>query len=209
VVATLAGPDKPEFLLMTSFTPRTKQNLVGVMLARCDGEQLGEIQVLELSKQALTPGPMQIAAAINQDQNISKDLTLWNQQGSQVLRGQMLILPLDKNFLYVEPIYLQATEARMPQLKKVVLALGSKLVYADTYEQALAQLTGGVNAAPAQPSVSVSSTTPGTAPPIAASALESVRAHFEKYRQLQGQGKFAEAGRELEAIEHELTVKRP
>ncbi len=95
VVASLPGQDKPEFLLMTSFTPRTKQNLIGVMLARCDGENLGELDVLELSKQELTPGPMQIAASINQDQNISKDLTLWNQQGSQVLRGQMLVLPVD------------------------------------------------------------------------------------------------------------------
>ncbi|MDQ6704481.1 MAG: UPF0182 family protein, partial [Acidobacteriota bacterium] len=86
VVATLPGQDKPEFLLMLSFTPTSKENLIGVMLARCDGEHLGEIVVLQLSKQELTLGPMQIAARINQDQNISKDLTLWNQQGSQVLR---------------------------------------------------------------------------------------------------------------------------
>ncbi|MCU1257619.1 MAG: hypothetical protein JWO80_504 [Bryobacterales bacterium] len=99
VVASLPGQDKAEFLLMTSFTPRTKQNLIGVMLARCDGPSLGELDVLELSKQELTPGPMQIAASINQDQNISKDLTLWNQQGSTVLRGQMLILPGENTFL--------------------------------------------------------------------------------------------------------------
>jgi len=82
---------------------------------------------------------MQIDAQINQDQTISKDLTLWNQQGSQVVRGQTLVLPADDTFLYVEPIYIQATEARMPQLKKVVLAEGNTLIYADTYDQALAQ----------------------------------------------------------------------
>ena len=82
------------------------------------------MQLLLLSKQELIFGPMQVDALINQDQNISKDLSLWNQQGSQVLRGQMLVLPIDNTFLYVDPIYIQATQARMPQLKKVVLASG-------------------------------------------------------------------------------------
>src|SRR6201999_4532816 len=103
------------------------------------GARRGEVLVLQLSKQELIFGPMQIAARINQDQNISKDLTLWNQQGSQVLRGQTLVLPVGNTFLYVDPIYIQATEARMPQLKKVVPAVGNRLIYADTYDEALAQ----------------------------------------------------------------------
>ena len=86
---------------------------------------------------------MQLEARIDQDQTISKDLTLWNQQGSQVLRGQTLILPVDGTLLYVKPLYLQASNARMPQLKKVVVAMGNQLVYEDTYEQALASLSGG------------------------------------------------------------------
>src|SRR5205085_8584568 len=139
VMATLPGSDTPEFLLMTAFTPRSKDNLSGVMLARCDGEDLGEINVLQLSKQQLIFGPMQISARINQDQNISKDLSMWNMQGSQVVRGQTLVLPVENTFLYVEPIYLQATEGRMPQLRKVVLAEGNSLIYSDTYEDALAQ----------------------------------------------------------------------
>ena len=110
VMATLPGESKPEFLLMIPFTPRNKNNLIGLMAARCDGEHLGEMVVLLLSKQELISGPMQIAARINQDQNISKDLTLWNQQGSHVLRGQMLVLPVGNTFLYVDPIYIQATE---------------------------------------------------------------------------------------------------
>src|SRR5204863_9525366 len=108
VMASLHGSDTPEFLLLTSFTPpRPRDNLIGMMLARCDGEHLGEIVVLLLSKQELIFGPMQIAARINQDQTISKDLTLWNQQGSTVKRGQTLVLPVDNTFLYVEPIYIQ------------------------------------------------------------------------------------------------------
>lgn len=111
--------------------------------------------VLQLSKQELIFGPMQIGARINQDQTISKDLTLWNQQGSQVLRGQTLVLPVGNTFLYVEPLYIQASEARMPQLKKVVLAIGNTLIYRDTYEQALGDLDalmqGGVIDAAKQP----------------------------------------------------------
>ena len=80
---------------------------------------------------------MQVEARMNQDQNISKDLTLWNQQGSQVLRGQMQVLPIDNTFLYVEPIYIQAKEARMPQMKKVVLGVGNTLIYTDNYQEAL------------------------------------------------------------------------
>jgi uncharacterized membrane protein (UPF0182 family) len=203
----MPGSDKPEFVLMTSFTPRTKQNLIGMMIARCDGENLGQLDVLELSKQELTPGPMQIAANINQDQNISKDLTLWNQQGSQVLAGQMLVLPIDNSFLYVQPIFLQATQARMPQLKKVVLSYGNRLVYADSYEQGLAQLGAG-NGTAAPTNTNTTSSTPAPVviqlPPA---ILDSIRAHLQKYKQLQGQGRWSEAGRELEAIEAELQKK--
>src|SRR5207253_1047146 len=136
IVATMPGGVKPEFVLMTPFTPHGKDNLIGMMVARCDGATYGELHFLLLSKQELILGPMQVEARINQDQNISKDLTLWNQQGSQVLRGQMLVLPVEHTFLYVEPIYIQASQAKMPQLKKVALAMGNNLVYADTYQQA-------------------------------------------------------------------------
>ena len=211
VVATLPGEGKPEFLLMTSFTPKGKENLIGVMLARCDGSHLGEVRVLQLSKQELTLGPMQISARINQDQNISKDLTLWNQQGSQVLRGQMLVLPVNHTLLYVEPIYIQATEARMPQLRKIVLALGNRLIYTDTYEQALAELNGGIAAQPPSPQEGSMSTnlaiTPArnnTTAQTTDARLQSIREHFHKYLELTSQGKLADAGRELDTINEEL-----
>src|SRR5436309_7535279 len=118
------------------------------------------------STQDLKSVPMQIRARINQDQNISKDLTLWNQQGSQVLRGQILVLPVGDTFLYVDPIYIQATEARMPQLKKVVLAVGNRLIYADTYDLALAQLSTGAQQAIQRATApgAVSTTAPSTMP---------------------------------------------
>ena len=205
VVATLPGETKPEFLLMTPFTPRNRDNLIGLMMARCDGEHLGEKVVLLLSKQEIILGPMQVEARINQDQNISKDLTLWNQQGSQVLRGQMLVLPINHTFLYVEPIYIQASQAKMPQLKKVALAMGNNLVYSDTYAQALAQLAGEKlppppepTAAPSQPATTTTSAQPSTQPDA---RIAEIRQHFQRYRELVSQGKLSEAGKELEAIQ--------
>jgi uncharacterized protein len=209
VVATLPDSDQPEFLLLLPYTPRNKDNLIGLMVARCDGEKLGDMVVLQLSKQELIFGPMQIAARINQEQTISKDLSLWNQQGSTVLRGQTLVLPIGNNFLYVDPLYLQANEARMPQLKKIVLAVGNRLIYTDTYEQALAQLSSGAQevvreasstgAAPAKAAGSTAATAPSGDP-----RLDRVRGHLRRYRDLASQGKWSEAGRELEAIEAEV-----
>jgi uncharacterized membrane protein (UPF0182 family) len=210
VVATLPGQTKPEFLLLQSFTPRSKDNLIGVMAARCDPENYGEVVVLQLSKQSLIYGPLQIEARIDSDQVIAKDLSLWNQQGSQVLRGQMLVLPIDNTFLYVEPIYIQSQQARMPQLKKVVLAVGNRLIYEDTYEQALAVLTGGaVQTSPTPAAPVVSEAKPTAAPaapaatssPPAAAGLDTVRSHLRRYRELSSQGRWSEAGRELEALE--------
>ena len=215
VVATLPHSDTPEFMLLTTFTPAGKDNLIGVMYARCDGGHLGELVFEQLSKQNIIFGPMQIDARVNQDQTISKDLSLWNQQGSQVLRGQTLVLPIDNSFLYVEPIYIQASQASMPQLKKVALAMGNLLAYADTYEQALQQLIGlsagneTANIAPAlenakanaaaQPAVAAQTT--GTP---AQQTLQQIRTHLQRYKDLSAQGKWADAGKELDEIQRLL-----
>ena len=207
VVATLPGTNQPEFMLITPFTPANKDNLIGFMSARCDGEHLGELVFEQLSKQNIIYGPMQIDARINQDQNISKDLTLWNQQGSQVIRGQTLVLPIDNSFLYVEPIYIQSAQASMPQLRKVALAMGNKLAYADTYEQSLAQLIAALQgSAPPSPSPTPSAAAPSQPTPAAPSAqaertLNEIRGHLQRYRDLSAQGKWAEAGKELDQIQ--------
>ncbi len=219
VVAALPGSDTAEFMLITTFTPANKDNLIGVMYARCDGEHLGELQFAQLSKQNIIYGPMQVDARINQDQNISKDLTLWNQQGSRVIRGQTLVLPIDKSFLYVEPIYIQSSQASMPQLKKVALAMGNRLAYADTYEEALSQLISevGGNGPPQENETSTTQQQPvqNAVPPAAAQAsaqsqailtLSEIRDHLRRYRELSAQGKWADAGKELDAIQ-QLTQK--
>jgi len=203
IVATLPDEGKAEFLLIVPFTPRTKDNLIGLMVARCDGEHLGELVFLQLSKQVLIFGPMQVEARINQDQNISKDLSLWNQQGSQVLRGQMLVLPVENTFVYIEPIYIQASQARMPQLKKIALAMGDTLIYTDSYEQAVSELArlGGSGPPPSKAQAQAQAATPQAPASGPDPRIEIVRQHLERYRALAGQGKWAEAGKELEAIE--------
>jgi uncharacterized membrane protein (UPF0182 family) len=215
VVATLPGEDKLEFLLIIPFTPANKDNLIGMMVARCDGENLGELIFQQLDKRNIVYGPKQIESFINQDQTISKDLTLWNQQSSEVLRGQILVLPIENSFLYVEPIYIQASGARMPQLKKVALAMGDHLAYADTYQQALALLMGQ-NAGEQQTTTASAPTETGAQPIVAAAAaavakqedrMRQLREHFQRYRDLNSQGKYAEAGRELEAIQNLLNQK--
>jgi uncharacterized membrane protein (UPF0182 family) len=207
MIATLPGETQPEFVLTIPFTPRNKQNLIGLMVARCDGAHLGEVVFLQLPKQEIIKGPLQIEALVNQDQVISKDLTLWGQQGSTVLRPPILTLPIDQTFLFVAPIYIQANEARMPQLRKVVLAVGNTLAYEDTYEKALASLAAmqkgvPVTAEPTAGSAPVSATTP--APPSGVTAdtrLDAIRTHMQRYKELSAQGHWAEAGKELEAIE--------
>ncbi len=205
LMATLPGETKPEFLLLTTFTPRNKQNLIGLMAARCDGEKLGEIKILRLSKQELIYGPMQVAARINQDENISKELTLWNQQGSRVIKGQMMVLPLGSQFLYVQPIYLQASNAPMPELKRVAVSFGTQIGYGDTYAQALAQLGSGyVEAKAVAATRTEGEAAPQPAAPRGDPKLERIRGRLGRYKELMGQGKFVEAARELEAIENEI-----
>ena len=224
MIAKIPGEKDPEFLLTVQFTPRNKQNLIGLMVARCDGEHLGELVYLQLPKQEVISGPLQVEALINQDQNISKDLTLWNQQGSQVLRSQILTLPIDQTFLYVAPIYIQAAQARMPQLKKIALVQGDTLIYADTYEQALAELQAAqqgqtpanTSAGGAAVTVSSNGSPPNGVPPTSSAAAAStrpgapdpriadIRMHLQRYRDLSAQGKWAEAGKELEAVEGDV-----
>lgn len=178
------------------------------MVTRCDGPHLGEIEFLELPKQEIIPGPLQVGALINQDQVISKDLTLWGQLGSEVLMPPILSIPIDNTFLYVEPIFIQAKQARMPQLQKVVLAVGNTLVYEDTYEKALASLAAVQHGKPPVLTAAAASATPASAAAPAApsqndaqSRLDQIRGHIDRYKQLSAQGKLAEAGKELEAIE--------
>jgi uncharacterized membrane protein (UPF0182 family) len=143
VLFRLPGEQKPEFLLIMPFTPRGKNNMVSWVAARNDGAHYGEYVSYVLPKDKAIDGPQLVANRINQNQEISRDFTLFHSGGSQVIQGNLLVVPIGNSFLYFEPIYLKATQiSGLPELKKVILADQTHLVYADSLELAIKQLVG-------------------------------------------------------------------
>ncbi len=141
-IMKLPGEDRAEFIQMLPFTPRAKDNLAAWMVARSDGEHYGQLVVFQFPKQSLVFGPRQIIARINQDQVIAPQITLWSQQGSEVIFGQLLVIPIDESLIYVQPLYLRSPQGRIPELKRVIVAYQSRIVMAETLTQALAQIFG-------------------------------------------------------------------
>ena len=142
VLMKLPGESGVEFVEILPFTPANRNNLIGWIAARCDGPQYGTALVYDFPKTRLVDGPLQIEARIDQNAQLSGQLTLWNQQGSHVRRGTLLVIPIGRTLLYAEPIYLQAERSPMPELRLVVLALQDRLAYGPTFETALAALFG-------------------------------------------------------------------
>jgi hypothetical protein len=141
-IMRLPGEKQTEFIEMLPFTPRLKDNLSAWMVARSDGDHYGHLLVFQFPKQKIVYGPRQIVGRINQDQLISPQITLWNQQGSEVIWGTLLVIPVDESLLYVRPLYLRSPEGRIPELKRVIVAYQSKIVMAETLNQALVQIFG-------------------------------------------------------------------
>jgi len=142
--AMVQFPDQKqtEFVLMLPFTPKSKQNMVAWLAGRSDGESYGDLVLYRFPKDRIIYGPMQIEARINQDPEISQLLSLWDQQGSSVQRGNLLVLPLNDSLLYVEPIYLQANQGQIPELRLVVLSDGNNIIYGRTFSEALEKIKG-------------------------------------------------------------------
>jgi hypothetical protein len=169
-IMKIPGEDKPEFVLMLPFTPassesNTRNNMVAWMAARMDGEHYGELLLYRLPKNIEIDGPMQIESRIDQDPEISKELSLWDQKGSSVIRGNLLALPIGGNFLYVEPIYLQSDKGgSIPEMKRVVLAYQDKLVMTDNLGSALTKLFGEGAPQPTTPGQSTPAPTSSTQP---------------------------------------------
>lgn len=153
LLTKLPNEDRMGFLLLTPLTRANKDNMVAWMAAKCDPDEYGELVVYDFPKGELVYGPAQIAARANQDAHISQQLTLWNQQGSSVIRGTLLAVPIEQSILYVEPIYLESTATRIPELKRVIVVLGSKIAMEPTLQEALARVVGApVSAVPGQDS---------------------------------------------------------
>ena len=143
IVMRLPDEAKAEFIYMVPFTPRGKDNLAAWMVARNDGDEYGKLQVYRLSRQSLVFGPQQIENRINQDTEISRQVSLWDQGGSKVIRGDLLVIPIEQSLLYVQPLYLQAEGGRIPELKRVVVAYQNQVVMEETLDAGLARLFGG------------------------------------------------------------------
>src|SRR5215472_6960837 len=143
VLMKLPGETGVEFVEILPFTPANRNNLIGWIAGRSDGAQYGKTLIYDFPKTKLVDGPLQIEARIDQNAQLSGQLTLWNQQGSHVRRGTLLVIPSGRALLYAEPIYLQAERSPMPELRLVVLALQDRLAYGPTFESAMASLFGG------------------------------------------------------------------
>ena len=197
---------KNEFVLILPFTPANRNNMIGWMACRNDGENYGKLMVYNFPKSRLIDGPVQIEARIDQDPQLSGQFTLWNQQGSRVIRGHLLVIPIGRSLMFVEPVYLQAQRSPMPELRLVVLATQEKLGYGKTFEEAMNSLFGEAAKAVAAPETT-ESPTPAQAAPSQDLIQLVTRAiqEFEDYQRLTSQGKLGEAGQKLE--QHKRTLE--
>ena len=184
-VMRLPGERRAEFIQMLPFTPRLKDNLSAWMVARSDGEHYGKLMVFQFPKQNLVYGPRQVVARISQDEVISPQITLWSQQGSTVIQGTLLVIPIEESLLYVQPLYLRAANGRIPELKRVIVAYKDKrrdrIVMAETLSDALAQVftdsprAGDTPAEPEDPATPPAPGAPKAAPPAPLQPLQPLR----------------------------------
>ncbi|HEY4381949.1 MAG TPA: UPF0182 family protein [Acidobacteriaceae bacterium] len=206
VLMKLPGEADAEFVEILPFTPANRNNLIGWIAGRCDGENYGKSVVYDFPKGRVVDGPQQIEARIDQNAQLSGQLTLWNQQGSRVVRGSLLVIPSGKALLYAEPIFLQAQTSAMPELRLVVLALQDKLAYGPTFEAALASLYGGeapvVTATDgAQGAPATAATTKGKPQQADVNALiGEAGKDFADYQRLTAEGKLGDAGKKLDEL---------
>ena len=217
VLMQLPGENKGiEFVEILPFTPSNRNNMIGWIAGRCDGDAYGSLIAYNFPKSRLVDGPLQIEARIDQNAQLSGQFTLWNQQGSHVQRGHLLVIPIGRSLLYVEPIYLKAERSPMPELRLVVLATQDRLEYGSNFDEALNKLFGEAvkqmpaqPAQPGQPKPNASPQASPTPPPTGAQNIQQLinRAiqEFDEYQRLTSEGKLGEAGKKLE--EHKRTLE--
>jgi len=210
VLMTLPGESTLEFDEILPFTPLNRNNMIGWIAARSDGTNYGSAVVYDFPKTRLIDGPQQIEARIDQNAQLSGQLTLWNQQGSHVIRGALLVIPCGKALLYAEPIYLKADRSPMPELRLVVLALQDRLAYGPNFEAALSSLFG--SQAPSVTAAEAQQSSTGATTPVAAvkpggdinALIKQANSDFADYQRLTSEGKLAEAGQKLDDLKRVL-----
>jgi uncharacterized membrane protein (UPF0182 family) len=214
VLMTLPGETSPEFVEILPFTPVNRNNMIGWIAGRSDGANYGNTVVYDFPKTRLVDGPQQVEARIDQNAELSGQLTLWNQQGSHVRRGTLLVIPCGKGLLYAEPIYLQASNSPMPELRLVVLAVQDRLAYGPTFSSALAALFGTIPSSLSESELQPAPQQNAPAPNVpagkqAALGLQQLigqaNQDFIDYQQLTSQGRLTEAGQKLDDLKRVLS----
>jgi uncharacterized protein len=199
IIMRLPEEKDAEFIYMVPFTPRGKDNLAAWMVARNDGDQYGRLRVYRLSRQSLVFGPRQIVNRINQNTEISRQVSLWDQRGSRVIRGDLLVIPIEESLLYVQPLYLQAEGGRIPELKRVIVAYQNQVVMEETLDAALTALFGGSTAARRPPTAAVAAE-PASSDSSLRTLAEAARRHYEAALQAQRQIDWAKYGEEMRRL---------
>ena len=216
IILRLPGETNPEFIYMTPFTPQGKDNLAAWMAARMDGANYGKLVVYQFPKQNLVYGPTQIVNRINQETSISQQLTLWDQKGSQVIRGELLVIPIRGSLIYVQPLYLRAEGGSIPELKRVVVAHENRVAMGETLEEGLTLLFGA--GAPARPSPTLAGDSTAAGPPatsgttLTADILRQAQQHYDRAIAAQRAGDWATYGREMDqlgAVLKQAGAKKP
>jgi len=197
------GSTKQQFVLMLPFTPKNRQVLIGWIAVMCDPDNYGRFIAYQFPKDKMVLGPQQVETKIDQDSFLSGQLTLWDQHGSKVIRGNVLAIPVNNTLFYVEPIYLQAETAAYPELRLVVVMHGDNMSYAKTFDEALNGLFSK------SPPVQIAAKTEelkSNAPPQILDQVKAANDAFDNYLKLSGNKKFSEAAKELEKLQQALQI---
>jgi uncharacterized membrane protein (UPF0182 family) len=202
-IMRLPGEPREEFLLMLPLAPANRDNMIAWLAARSDAPNYGKLLVYKYPKDKLVYGPFQVETRIDQDPGIAAQLTLWNQSGTRVIRGNLLVIPIGNANLYVEPIYLQAAQGPLPELKRVVVATGNRIAMEPTLEAALVRLFEGAPVAPL-PAAGPAAPSQPAAPAQAATLARSAQTHYAAAQEALRAGDWARYGEELRALEADL-----
>ena len=208
MVMKLPGELQEEFIIMTPFTPRGKDNLAAWMVVRNDGEHYGQLIVYRFPRQSLVFGPTQIVNRINQDTEVSRQITLWDQAGSEVIRGNLLVIPIEEALLFVQALYLRAEGGRIPELKRVIVAFENQVVMEETLERSLSRLFGGTIEGGTLPALAIESPVAGEAPaagvaatnPAITGLIRQAQDHYQRALDAQRIGDWATYGDEIEQV---------
>jgi uncharacterized protein len=188
-----------EFILMIPFTPARRENMIAWMAARCDAPNYGRLIVYNFPKQRLVYGPSQIVSRINQDTEISRQLSLWNQKGSVVIHGSLLVIPIEESILYIQPLYLAAEqEGSLPELKRIIVAFGNTIAMEETLELSLARIFGG--GIPPQSSESLTQPTRQKEDRSLKTLIEQAANHYNRAQDALKQGNWSGYGEEIKQL---------